>query len=306
MSAVKNINMNNDNRQTHRLGAHHSVAGGLHQALLTARRLRCRALQIFVKNQRRWDAPPIAPDDLQRWHELLPQLDLGPVVAHAAYLINLAATDPALRERSCTAFADELQRCNQLDIAYLVVHPGSATDGDRAAGCQRVADSLNRVLDNSPATTTQVLLETTAGQGNNLGNTPTELQDIIAHVHASQRVGVCVDTCHVFAAGWDLRQPDRYAELIAELGRTVGLERIRCWHLNDSKTPCGSRVDRHEHIGHGQIGSAGFANLLGDTRFVGLPMILETPKGEDPQGREWDAINLRRLRTLATRALSRA
>lgn len=270
-------------------------------AIREALRLKFDTLQVFVKNQRQWRAAPLKPDDLGRWHELLAASNLTPVVAHATYLINLASPDETLYERSRNAFAEELARCQTLAIPYLVVHPGAAGPQPVEQAVARVAAALSRILRDDPGLKTTVLLETTAGQGTTLGRSFTELGEIIDLLDEPERVGVCVDTCHVFAAGYDIRKPEAYREMIAEARQAVGLERIRCWHLNDSKGACGSRVDRHAHIGHGKIGTAGFRNVLGDRRSRGLPMILETPKGENDKGRNWDRVNAQRLRTIATR-----
>ena len=290
-----------DSLRRHRFGAHLSIAGGMRHALREALRLKFDTLQVFVKNQRQWRAAPLRPDDLACWHELLAAGGLTPVVAHATYLVNLASFDQALYERSRHAFAEELARCQTLAIPYLVVHPGAAGPQPVEDALARVAAALNRVFREHPDLETMPLLETTAGQGTALGRSFTELGEIIRLLDEPQRVGVCVDTCHVFAAGYDIRDPKAYRRMISEARQTVGLERIRCWHLNDCKGECGSRVDRHAHIGHGRIGTAGFHNVLADRRFRGVPMILETPKGENETGREWDRINLQRLRTIATR-----
>lgn len=286
-----------------RFGAHLSIAGGMHHAIREALRLKFDTVQVFVKNQRQWRAAPIKPDDLERWRELLGTPGFGPVVAHATYLINLASSDDVLHAKSRRAFAEELQRCQTLAIPYLVVHPGAAGSQMPERASARVAAALNRIFREHPDLRTMPLLETTAGQGTTLGSSFEELGAIIARLDEPQRVGVCVDTCHVFAAGYDIRDPAKYAAMVAEARRAVGLKRIRCWHLNDSKGACGSRRDRHEHIGRGQIGSAGFRNLLSDRRFHGLPMILETPKGQTETGRDWDRVNIQRLRTIASRAI---
>lgn len=286
----------------HCFGTHLSIAGGVHNAIAAALRLRCDTVQVFVKNQRQWRAPPLDTDDVARWHELAATPGFGPAIAHATYLINLASPDRALARRSRGALVEELRRCETLNIPYLVVHPGSATDGQRGRGVVRVARALDRVFEVHPEFRTMTLLESTAGQGMGLGATLEELADIIGAVREPDRVGVCLDTCHVFAAGYDLRTPDKYAALITAAARTVGLDRIRCWHVNDSRGDCGSRLDRHEHIGRGQIGAAGFRNLLRDPHFVGVPMILETPKGTDDAGRDFDRLNLQRLRRMAARA----
>ncbi|MBK8914095.1 MAG: deoxyribonuclease IV [Phycisphaerales bacterium] len=282
----------------HRFGSHLSVAGGLHHAIEDALRLGFSCVQVFVKNQRQWAAAPLDPAHVDRWTALLATPGFGPAVAHATYLVNLASPDPALWEKSRAAFADELARCDQLGIPYLVVHPGSAVGGSREDAVRKVADALNRIFEDAPTLRVMPLLETTAGQGATLGRTFEELAEIIAGIDEPQRVGVCVDTCHVFAAGYDIRTPAGVAALLETAERCVGIERIRCWHLNDSRGDCGSRLDRHEHIGAGRIGRAGFAALLADARIGGVPMILETPKETDARGREWDAVNLALLRRL--------
>jgi deoxyribonuclease-4 len=285
----------------HRFGAHLSIAGGVHHALLAAQKLRCDVVQVFVKNQRQWRAAPLDPDDLQQWHALRTTPGFGPVVAHATYLINLAAADAGLYANSREAFAQELRRCQILGIPYLVVHPGSRGDASPDVAMARVSKALNRIFSENADLTTMPLLETTAGQGTALGRTFEELGEIARGLDEPHRVGICIDTCHVFAAGYDIRRPEVYRDMIDLAAQTVGLDRIRCWHLNDSKGDCGSHLDRHVHIGHGQLGTVAFRNLLSDRRFVGVPMILETPKGTDDAGRDLDAVNLRRLRTMATR-----
>jgi deoxyribonuclease-4 len=286
----------------HRFGAHLSIAGGMHHAIEQALRFRMDTVAVFVKNQRQWQAATFKPDDLDRWHALRVTPGFGPVVAHATYLINLASPDRSLYARSRAAFTEELERCQMLGIPYLVVHPGAAGEAPVGQALKRVATALNHIFDRNSSLAVMPLLEVTAGQGTTLGSSFEQLGEIIGHLREPERVGVCVDTCHVFAAGYDIRDPDEYEAMIATVQREVGLDRVRCWHLNDCKGELGSRVDRHEHIGRGQIGSAGFRNLLGDARFHGVPMILETPKGLGPKGREWDRVNLRRLRSIAARA----
>ena len=285
----------------HRFGAHLSIAGGMHNAIAEALRLKCEVVQVFVKNQRQWRSTPFDPADLEQWHALRATPGFGPVVAHATYLVNLASPDRQLYTRSCAAFTEELQRCQTLSIPYLIFHPGSGGESDREQALARVATALNQIFDRHPQLTVMPLLETTAAQGATLGRSPAELGAIVRGLQEPQRVGVCVDTCHVFAAGYDLRAAERYAALMAELAQEVGLDRIRCWHLNDSLADCGARRDRHEHVGRGKIGLAGFRNLLADARFFGVPMILETPKGTDAAGHDFDAVNLRRLRSWSAR-----
>ncbi len=303
MRAIRKKTSTTKPETTHRFGAHLSIAGGVQNALHEALVLRCDVLQVFVKNQRQWHAPPLKPADIAAWEAAWARRpDFGPVVAHATYLINLATADRGLRKKSIAAFTEELDRCEMLGIMGLVVHPGSAGGGRREAALLRVARTLNEIFAARPTRKTRVLLETTAGQGNTLGRTFTEIGAIIAAIEEPQRVGVCVDTCHVFAGGYDLRDPGAYAAMVAEAENTVGLGRIACWHVNDSQAAFDSRRDRHAHIGAGEIGMAGFRNLLRDERFRGLPMILETPKGDRTAQQTWDQFNLRRLRAMAARA----
>ncbi|MFO0838845.1 MAG: deoxyribonuclease IV [Phycisphaerae bacterium] len=283
----------------HLLGSHLSIAGGMHHAIEAALRLGFETVQVFVKNQRQWRAAPIKDDDFAAWQRLRQTPGFGPIVAHATYLVNLAATDDALRTQSRDAFCEELLRCELLGIPYLVVHPGAAGQTPVADACRRVADSLDSIFEQYPRLTAMPLLETTAGQGTTLGRSFEELAAILMALREPARVGVCIDTCHVFAAGYDICDPAKYAAMIDLARRTVGLERIRCWHLNDSRGDLGSHLDRHEHIGKGKIGVAGFRNVLRDDRFHGVPMILETPKETAPDGCEWDTINAALLRKLA-------
>ena len=280
-------------------GSHLSVAGGMHNAVNGAVRLGFSSVQVFVKNQRQWNASDLKPADIEQWLAARAAANemqsFGPVVAHASYLINLASADDALFEKSRDAFAAELRRCDALDIAYLVVHPGAAGEQPIETATARIADALNHIHACEPHLRVRPLLEATAGQGTTLGRRFEELGAIMRGLRDPRRVGVCIDTCHVFAAGYDIRDPKLYEEMIATAKGEVGLERIRCWHLNDSKGDLGSRIDRHEHISKGRIGRDGFRNVLRDKRFVGLPMILETPK--DETGR-WDRDNLKRLRQI--------
>ncbi|GMU38517.1 MAG: deoxyribonuclease IV [Phycisphaerae bacterium] len=288
-------------RQTPRFGAHLSVAGGLHLAFDAARQARCDALQIFVKNQRQWSAPSLSPDAVRAFREHPEAARITPVIAHASYLLNLASADRGGRAKSLAALTDELQRCEALGLAGLVLHPGSAADSDMSSAIRRIAAALNDVLAAVPDGRCAILLETTAGQGSAVGWRFEHLADILAGVEAGDRVGVCLDTCHLFAAGYDFRSADDYASMITELDRQVGIQRVRCIHVNDSVKPLASRVDRHAHIGEGEIGLAGFRHFVNDSRWAGLPMILETPKGEDDKGRDYDAVNLSRLRRLIRR-----
>jgi deoxyribonuclease IV len=291
-----------------RLGAHLSIAGGLPRAVDRAEASRCESLQIFTKSAGQWRARPLPADEVALFRRRVEQTGLHPVVAHNSYLINLAAADPALRAQSCAALAEELDRADALGLDGLVMHPGSYTTGSEEEGLRLIADGLGNLLSSRPATRPRILLEHTAGQGTSLGHRFEHLRTIIDRLEAgpagSQRVGVCLDTCHLVAAGYDIVSEAGYRETFEAFDRVVGLERLNAFHLNDSKKPCGSRVDRHEHIGKGCLGLEPFRRLLNDSRFAGLPMLLETPKLETPESRRrsdvdpWDARNLRALRSL--------
>lgn len=271
----------------------------MHLALEKSRELKCTTLQVFVKNQRQWAAPPVREEQVAAWRAAYPGGDFGPVVAHASYLINIASPDDALWIKSRDALADELERCAAFGIPYLVLHPGAAMGAVVDVALQRVVRALDDIFGARPGLPTMPLLETTAGQGSALGRSFAELGAILHGLREPGRVGACIDTCHVFSAGYDIRSPNGYDAMMAEADREVGLERIRCWHLNDSRAELGAHVDRHEHIGKGKIGTAGFRNVLADRRFIGVPMILETPKNDGGDGDELDVMNLARLRRIS-------
>jgi deoxyribonuclease IV len=259
-----------------------SIAGGHSLAFDRLAQVGGRALQIFVRNQRQWQAPALPAAEIERFRRRWQEEGGMPVAAHDSYLINLAAPDPTIAERSVTALADELCRSQLLGIPYLIMHPGSHGGQGIDKGVTRFVANLNRALEMAGhANQVIVLIETTAGQGTGLGSRFEEIAAIIAGSDHQQRLGVCVDTCHIFAAGYDLRTPDGYSETFAFFDRIIGLERIKFFHLNDAKKELGSHVDRHEHIGEGKIGLEGFRLLLNDPRFAHLPMVLETPKGKD-------------------------
>lgn len=288
-----------------RFGAHVSVAGGLENAFYSGHKVGCDCLQIFVKNQRQWRAPRLTDDQIARYRVAERETGLRPVVAHASYLLNLASPDTGNRSRSISALVDELERCEALGVAGLVLHPGAHLDDTLGAGIRRIARALDTTCRRTPGFATRVLLETTAGQGTTIGHRFEHLATILGRVRDPDRLGVCLDTCHLFAAGYDFRKPEGYGAMIDELADTVGVGAVRCIHMNDSKTPCGSRVDRHEHIGKGRIGGAGFAHFVNDRRVSGVPMILETPKGKDGRGSDFDRVNLKRLRSLVRPAVVR-
>lgn len=287
-----------------RLGAHMSIAGGLPRAVDRARASRCDALQIFTKSAGQWRARALPSEEIALFRRRVEESGIHPVVAHNSYLINLAAAAAGLREQSIAALGDEMDRAEALGLNGLVMHPGSYTTGTEAEGLRLIADALAVLLRARPGARTMILLEHTAGQGTNLGHRFEHLASIIERLDGSPRVGVCLDTCHLLTAGFDLCSETGYEDTFREFDRVVGLDRIKAFHLNDSKRPCGSRVDRHEHIGKGCLGLEPFRRLLNDRRFANLPMLLETPKLETPASRRrsdvdpWDARNLRTLRKL--------
>jgi deoxyribonuclease-4 len=279
---------------SHLLGAHVSVAGGLDQAFVRGLECGCTALQIFTKNANRWQGKPITPAEAELFRRAWQQSKIGPVLAHDAYLINLASPKEGIWEKSKAALRDELVRCAQLGISDLVMHPGAHLGSGVATGLERIRQAFREVLTQTPPQV-RLLLENTSGQGSYLGGDFSHLATLLEGMEES-RFGVCFDTCHAHSAGYDLASAEGYSRTMAEFDRLIGLEHIRAFHLNDSLKPCGSRVDRHTHIGRGTIGRAGFARLMQDQRFVTIPMILETPKGD---GGEMDLVNLALLRELA-------
>jgi deoxyribonuclease-4 len=261
-----------------RLGAHVSVAGGLPRAVERAIVHGCDAFQIFAKNASQWRGRAMPADEVREFRAKVAASGLGPVVSHASYLINLATTDADLRQRSLDAMADEIDRAEALGLAGVVLHPGAYTSGSEARGLALIADGLDRLLADRRGGTTMVILEHTAGQGTALGSTFEQLAQIVRRMRESARVGVCLDTCHLLAAGYAIASHDGYVETMRLFERVIGLERLTVWHLNDSKRPLGSRVDRHEHIGRGCLGIEPFRWIVNDPRFDRLPMLLETPK----------------------------
>ncbi len=277
------------------LGAHMSVSGGLSTAFERAQSIGINTMQVFTKNQNRWEQRPASQGEIDAWFQAQAATGIGPVVSHAAYLLNLGTPDDALWEKSVKALADELTRAEQLGITGVVFHPGAHMESGEEAGIARIVAGVDRAHALTPGYKTLTLLETTAGQGTALGYRFEQLQAVLAGVHEQERVGVCFDTCHVFAAGYDLRTPETYAATMSEFDRLLGLDRLKCFHFNDSKKGLGSRVDRHDHIGSGMLGLSAFGFILNDPRFTGTPMVLETPKSEDMHE---DVENLKMLRGL--------
>ncbi len=279
------------------LGAHMSIAGGYYKALDAAAALGMEACQLFTKNNSQWRAKPIAEEDVRRFQESRKRSGVRRLVAHDCYLINLASPAEALYRQSIEAFIVEMQRAETLGVELLVTHPGSFVDSSEKAGLARVVSALDEAHRRCPNFRVRVLLETTAGQGTSLGHRFEHLAYVLNHVRESERLGVCLDTCHVFAAGYPLAPARDYRATMRTFDKLIGVERIEAFHLNDSKKPLGSRVDRHAHIGRGELGLEPFRLLLNDRRFRDLPMILETPK-EAAGGRNWDTVNLATLRKL--------
>jgi deoxyribonuclease-4 len=278
------------------LGAHMSIAGGLDRAPLRGEQVGCDTIQVFTKSSRQWRAKPLSDREVEAFQANLKATGIGPVVAHDCYLVNLAAPRTSLWKKSVGAFRVELERAERLGIPFLVTHPGSHAGAGEAEGIARVAEALNVLHAALPGYRVQVLLETTAGQGSSLGSSFEQLAAILAQVGQADRIGICLDTCHVFAAGYDIRTPEGYWKTMQGFDSCLGLTRLKAVHLNDSRQGLGSRVDRHEHIGEGRLGLAAFRLLLNDVSLRGIPMILETPKGEDLVTA--DRQNLARLRRL--------
>ena len=280
-----------------------SVAGGLPLAVDRAVALGCEALQIFAKNANQWRGRLLPREEIRAFRVKVRAARLDPVVSHASYLINLASTNAALRQMSLDAMGDELDRAESLGLLGVVLHPGCYTGGSEDAGLTLIADALLALLRERRRGRTLVLLEHTAGQGTALGSTFEQLATMIARMNGHRRVGVCLDTCHLLASGYDICSPEGYGSTFTLFGRTVGFDRLRVFHLNDSKRPLASRVDRHEHIGEGCLGLEPFRRIVNDRRFRGLPMLLETPKEarRSPTRIEidrFDARNLSILRSL--------
>ncbi|PYQ35437.1 MAG: deoxyribonuclease IV [Acidobacteria bacterium] len=278
------------------LGAHQSIAGGTPRAVERGVEVGCRVIQIFVKNSNRWVGRPIDRPEARAFRSAARGAGLARVVAHTSYLINLASPVAELRRRSIEALAEEIDRCRRLGIPDLVLHPGAHCGEGESAGVARIAASLDEVFDRTAAAPVRILLETAAGQGSCVGHRFEHLRDILGAVRTPRRVAACFDTCHVHAAGYDIVSARGYARTIADFDRTVGLGRLAAIHVNDSKKPRGSRVDRHEHIGRGTIGRRGFRNLMTDPLLAAIPKFLETPKDDTL---DLDRKNLATLRRLA-------
>ena len=277
------------------LGAHMSIAGGVHTAVERGNRIGCTAMQMFVKNNNQWHGKPLTESDISTYKELLSKSSIGPVVVHDTYLINLCATDRAILRKSRAALKDELDRCEMLGVPYLNFHPGAHMGRGEEDGIKLIAESLNVIHDETKQYKVKSVVETTAGQGTAIGYTFDHIRRIIDAVDEKNRMAVCVDTCHVFAAGYDISTEEGYERTFKEFDDIIGLDRLVAFHVNDSKRELNSHVDRHEHIGKGRIGLKGFRLLMNDDRFSAIPKILETDKG--PEMLE-DIENMKVLRSL--------
>jgi len=279
-------------------GSHLSIAGGLHNALIQARQLDMDCVQIFTKNQRQWKVSPLDDEAIRLWQVHQRDTGICDVVSHDSYLINLASPDPDVRQKSIALFREELIRCEALGVPSLVTHPGAHMKAGEEAGLKRVAEALDELHRNLPGLKVVTCLEITAGQGTALGYTFEHLRAIIDMVAAPERLAVCLDTAHLLAAGYDLTSAAGAKAVLQELDTVVGKRQVRVLHMNDSKTPRGSRVDRHAHIGHGHVSLDAFRVIVNEPAFRNVPKILETPKEDAEDGTPWDTINLRTLREM--------
>jgi len=283
------------------LGAHQSIAGGYYRAVEIAAEYGMDCVQLFTKNNNQWQGKPLTDDDVRLFREALQKTGVKLPCAHDSYLINLASPDDVLWKKSVDAFTIELERAESLGLIGVVMHPGSHVTSTPEEGLSRIVAALDEVHRRTAGFKTETLLETTAGQGSNLGHRFEHLAQILNEVADADRIGVCVDTCHIFAAGYPVTTAEEYDATMTEFDRVIDLQRIRAFHLNDSVKGLGSRVDRHAKIGAGQLGLEPFRHLLNDKRFAKIPMYMETPKGEE-EGEQLDAINLRTLRSLVAKS----
>lgn len=263
------------------LGAHMSISGGLYKAIERIIKVKGTALQIFSKNQRQWKSPPLTEESIKKFFYARSKWGNYPIAIHTSYLINLASYNEDIKKKSIEAFADELNRAETLQIPYVITHPGSCGNLSIDICVETVVKNLDKAISLSKSKNTMILIENTSGQGNFIGSKLEELAYIINNSQYKERIFVCLDTAHLFQAGYDIRNSITYSKTINHIEECIGIDRIRFFHLNDSKSELGSRVDRHEHIGKGHIGLQGFKFLLNDLRFKELPMVLETPKGRD-------------------------
>jgi deoxyribonuclease-4 len=277
------------------LGAHMSISGGIHLAPGRGAEVGCGVIQVFTQNSNQWRGKPVTDSDAALFREKWLESGLHEIVSHDIYLVNLASAPGEVREKSLVAFREEMERCARLGIGKIVMHPGAHLGEGEEVGLKRICEAFDQLIEQVPEYGGKILLEVTAGQGSNVGYRFEHLRAIIDGSTFPGRFAVCYDTCHSFAAGYDITTPEGYKKTFDEFERIIGLDRLLCFHMNDSKKGLNSRVDRHEHIGQGTMGLEGFRLLVNDPRFAGVPKILETPKGDND---EMDAINLKTLRDL--------
>jgi deoxyribonuclease IV len=277
------------------LGAHMSISGGIHLAPGRGVDVGCGVIQVFTQNSNQWRGKQVSDSDAALFREKWLESGIHEIVSHDIYLVNLASAPGEVREKSLVAFREEMERCARLGITRIVMHPGAHLGEGEEVGIKRICDAFNRLIEQVPEYAGKILLEATAGQGSNVGYRFEHLRSIIDGSSFPDRFAVCYDTCHTFAAGYDITTPEGYKKTFDEFDRIIGLDRLLCFHVNDSKKGINSRVDRHEHIGQGTMGLEGFRLLVNDPRFARVPKILETPKGDND---EMDAINLKTLRDL--------
>jgi deoxyribonuclease-4 len=276
-------------------GAHQSIAGGFHNALTRGREATCDSIQIFNKSNNQWKARPIASEEIDLYLEMIDETGISVACSHTSYLINIASPDPALNKKSYLSLKEEMERCEALKVPNLVMHPGSHVGTGEEQGLNRIGRNINKLFRQLKGSSVTLCLETTAGQGSNLGYSFEQLAYIIDKVEDQDHIGVCLDTCHIFAAGYEIRTEKDYRSTMNTFKDQIGFNKLKVIHINDSKGDFGSRKDRHEHIGEGAIGKTGFQNLVSDRRLAKVPMILETPKEEDLED---DKTNLKVLRSL--------
>ena len=279
------------------LGCHMSIAGGYWKAVQAAAEIDCDCVQLFTKNNNQWRAKTLTDKDAELFKNKIQETGVSNPISHASYLINLASPKTELRQKSVDAMVVEIERADKLGIPFVVFHPGSYTTSSEEEGLLRIVESLNEIHQRTDELATFPLLENTAGQGSNLGWKFDHLGEIIRNIDDGSRIGVCIDTCHAFAAGYAMSTIEDYEQTIEKMKRGFGIRKIKAFHLNDSKKPFGSRRDRHEHIGEGEMGVEPFRNLLNDKRFQNVPMYLETEKGER-DGLDYDVMNMDTLRSL--------
>ena len=273
------------------------ISGGMEKALFEGKRVGCEVIQIFTHNTNTWHMKPISSEQLELFEKAKKETKVIPISVHVGYLINIASPEDRIWKRSVNALKKEIQRAELLGIPYVVMHPGAHKGAGEENGIRKIAEGLKEVISDS-SQNTKILLETTAGQGTSIGYRFEHLAEIMEKISIPERIGICLDTCHIFSAGYDFRTEEQYEALIEELEKLVGIDYVFLIHMNDSKKECGSRVDRHMHIGKGKIGEKGLSYFLKDNRFKETPFIIETPKGKDEKGIDYDIINLQKLRQI--------